>query len=96
MRYGGHSGQPVSKAGHIGGGSVYLDLQLPLFLSGLFLYFIAEVEKTRCSFKVNYMSFGKMLALDKVSANTASSVPKCYKKSDGSQDARRGSPGMPN
>ena len=26
-----------------------------------FLYFIAEVEKTRCSFKVNYMSFGKML-----------------------------------
>ena len=45
MRYGGHSGQPVSKAGHIGGGSVYLDLQLPLFLSGLFLYLIAEVEK---------------------------------------------------
>ena len=33
---------------------------------------------------------------DKVSANTASSVPKCYKKSDGSQDARRGSPDMPN
>ena len=27
---------------------------------------------------------------DKVSANTASSVPKCYKKSDRSQDARRG------
>ena len=54
VRYGGHSGQPVSKAGHIGGGSVYLDLQLPLFLSGLFLYFIAEVEETRCSFKVSY------------------------------------------
>ena len=33
---------------------------------------------------------------DKVSANTASSVPKCYKKSDGSQDARRGYPDMPN
>ena len=33
---------------------------------------------------------------DKVSANTASSVPKCYKKLDGSQDARRGSPDMPN
>ena len=47
VRYGGHSGQPVSKAGHIGGGSVYLDLQLPLFLSGLFLYFIVDVEKTR-------------------------------------------------
>ena len=62
VRYGGHSGQPVSKAGHIGGGSVYLDLQLPLFLSGLFLYFIAEVEKSRCSFKVSYMSLGKMLA----------------------------------
>ena len=69
VRYGGHSGQPVSKAGHIGGGSVYLDLQLPLFLSGLFFiiimkykYFIAEVEKTRCSFKVSYMSLGKMLA----------------------------------
>ena len=33
---------------------------------------------------------------DKVSANTASSVPKCYKKSDGSQEARRGSHDMPN
>ena len=33
---------------------------------------------------------------DKVSANTASSVPECYKKSDGSQDARRGSPDVPN
>ena len=42
---------------------------------------------TACSSLVSY---------DKVSANTASSVPKCYKKSDGSQDARRGSPDMPN
>ena len=33
---------------------------------------------------------------DKVSANTASSVPKCYEKSDRSQVARTGSPDMPN
>ena len=30
------------------------------------------------------------------SANTASSKPQCYKKFDGSQDARRGSPDIPN
>ena len=36
------------------------------------------------------------VAYAKVSANTASSVPKFYKKSDGSQDARRGYPDMPN
>ena len=34
------------------------------------------------------------IVYDKVSANTASSVPKCYKKSDGSQDARKGYPDM--
>ena len=33
---------------------------------------------------------------DKVSANTASWFPLCYKKSDGSQDAHRGSPDIPN
>ena len=33
---------------------------------------------------------------DKVSGNTACWFPKCYKKSDRSQDARRGSPDMPN
>ena len=37
-----------------------------------------------------------LISYDKVSANTASSVPKCYKKSDRSQDAHRGSPDMPN
>ena len=36
------------------------------------------------------------LTLDNVSANIASSFPKCYKKSDGSQDARSGSPDKPN
>ena len=36
------------------------------------------------------------LLYDKVSANTASSFPKCYKKSDGSQDARSRSPDIPN
>ena len=36
------------------------------------------------------------LCEDKVSANTASSVPKCYKKSDRSQDAHRWYPDMPN
>ena len=35
-------------------------------------------------------------AYNKVSANTASSVPQSYEKSEGSQDARRGSPDMPN
>ena len=33
---------------------------------------------------------------DKFSANTVSSVPECYKKSDGSQDARSRSPDMQN
>ena len=33
---------------------------------------------------------------DKVSANTATSFSKSYEKSDESQDARRGSPGIPN
>ena len=33
---------------------------------------------------------------DKVSANATSSGSQCYKKSDGSQDARRGSPDVPN
>ena len=37
-----------------------------------------------------------LISYDKVSANTASSVPKCYNKSDRSQDAHRGSPDMPN
>ena len=31
-----------------------------------------------------------------VSANGASSEPRYYKKSDGSHDARRGSPDLPN
>ena len=35
-------------------------------------------------------------AYDKVSANTASSKPQGYKKSDGSQDARREYPDIPN
>ena len=51
VRYGGHSGQPVSKAGHIGGGSVYLDLQLPLFLSGLFFIFHCRCRKNKVSTK---------------------------------------------
>ena len=36
------------------------------------------------------------LALDMVSANTASSEPQCYKKSNESQDARRWSPNILN
>ena len=36
------------------------------------------------------------LTLDNVSANIASSLSKCYKKSDGSQDAHSGSPDIPN
>ena len=34
--------------------------------------------------------------MDKVSVKTASWFPKCYKKSDGSQDAHRWSPDIPN
>ena len=34
----------------------------------------------------------KLMTYDKVSANGASSEPQCFKKSDGSQDAHRGSP----
>ena len=37
-----------------------------------------------------------IVAHDMVSANGATSEPQYYKKSDGSQDARRGSPGLPN
>ena len=36
------------------------------------------------------------MAEDKVSPNTASWFPQCYEKSDGSQDARRGSSDMAN
>ena len=42
--------------------------------------------------KSDFFLLLKLLTYDKVSANTASSVPKCYKKTDGSQDACRGSP----
>ena len=35
-------------------------------------------------------------AWDKVSANAASCEPQCYEESDGSQDARNGSPDIPN
>ena len=40
--------------------------------------------------------FNALLPYDKVSANTASLKPQCYKKSGRSQDACRGSPDMPN
>ena len=40
--------------------------------------------------------FNALLPYDKVSANTASSKPRCYKKSGRSLNARRGSPDMPN
>ena len=47
-------------------------------------------------FQIIKQLFFKLGCKEKVSAITASSFPKCYKKSDGSQDARSGSPDIPN
>ena len=42
------------------------------------------------------VGISRLIFYDKVSAYGASSQPRCYKKSDGSQDARRWSPNILN